>query len=171
MRHHFAGVAGQFAQQRELLWRQVHLGTGFAHNACGQVDLDIIKAQSGGQQFRAGAVAQRSAHARQHFVGVERLGHIIIGAIIKRGNFLRSGITRRHPQYPRPERAQRRHEVEPVAIGQTKVEQRELWRFALHGSQCAGGICRLDHAIARAFKRAAQQCADRRFIVDHYHPD
>jgi hypothetical protein len=161
-----AGMAGELGEEAIFLRRQAHLFAGLRHPPRRQIDLDI----AGNHHRHLGPgrqpMAERGADPRQHLLGVERLGDIIVGAEIERGDLVLGLVARRDDDQSRARRLDQRHQLQPVAIGQPEIEQHRVRLVDLQRRQRLARGLGLDGSIAGAGDRGAEQPPDRALVID-----
>src|SRR3569623_40443 len=112
-------------------------------------------------------MAQRDSNSREQFADAERLGEVVVGARIERCNLVFLLSARRQDDHRRRKPfAQASEHVEPVLIGQAKIENNQVGRLRSSlGKRTLSGF-RLDQPIALSFQRRAYELADRAFVFD-----
>ena len=130
-------------EQPVLDRRQLHLGAADGDVAAHEIDLELADLEGGGILVRgAGGVAQRHAHARQQLAGAERLGHVVVGAGVERGDLVALLAARRqHDDRHRAPLAQPPDDLQAVHVGQAEVEDHDVG-LARATSTSASAPCR-----------------------------
>jgi hypothetical protein len=120
------GEACQFGDHGEFLRGEMDLLCAAGHPAIEQIECHAASGEAGASAIGADPSAQRGADPGEHFLGIERLGDVIVGAEIERGDFLLGGVARRDDQQCGTGSLDQRHQLEPVAIGQAEIEQHRI---------------------------------------------
>ena len=100
--HDPVGLGGEQSEDAVLLRGDVNVLPGAADATAGEVHLDLPDRHHLALAHRAQPVAQRRADAGEQLLGVERLGEIIVGAEIERGDLLVGTRACRYDQRRRP---------------------------------------------------------------------
>ena len=88
------GPLGEFGEHAIFLGREVDFLAAAGHPAIVEVDRHVADRHDRADRLVGQAVAQRGADAGEQFLGVERLGQVIVGAEIERGDLLRGVLAR-----------------------------------------------------------------------------
>jgi hypothetical protein len=161
-----SGVPDQQPEQGVLDWGESHVPIIFAHTPGRQVDLERSVAK---ERFKllAAAVAQRRPETGQELAGAERLGYVIIRACVKGGDLVCVVVSNTEDEYrDAAPFAQALEHRQTVQIGETEVEQNDLWPALGSLQNAIASSGRIDDAVAIAFKRDAQETADLCLVVD-----
>jgi hypothetical protein len=87
MGQHSPWILGELGKDAVFFGSKVYVRTVPPNAAGKQVDLQVIYVHNPGS-IGADPLAKRSSKARKNLVGVERLGHIVVCAEVKRGDLL-----------------------------------------------------------------------------------
>ncbi len=108
-------------------------------------------------------------HARQQFLGQERLGHVIDHARVERPQqhvaILRGG-DKHHRRHRRRQGLQCLEYIEPVHAGHDHVEQDQVRRGFAITRQCFIAIAGPDNLVALPFQQAGNHAQVDRLVVD-----
>jgi len=167
MGYHLAGVLNEQTQERVFSGRELD-GLAFqGDGASGQIHFQIAGTKDGGVG-RGKRATLGNSQAGQQFAGAERLGYVIVRAVIQRGDFILLPVAdgEDDDRHAAPF-AQALKETDTTHVRQSKVEEHHI-RVVLRGFDQAflpvGGF---EHAVAAGFQTHAQQTPDLDFIVDH----
>ena len=113
-------------------------------------------------------MALRHAQPRKQFASAERFRHIVVRAVVQRGDFVVVAVAHGQHQHgcaaPFAQPFQDRHAVE---IRQAEVEHDDF-RPALRGfEQTVLSGRGLEHLVAVRFERDPEQAADLHLVVNH----
>ncbi|PAV92759.1 hypothetical protein WR25_06737 [Diploscapter pachys] len=162
-------MVGEQRQHLIFLARQMHLRARAFDAVRGGIDRHLARAHHTAALRLA--TPERDAQAGEQFLAVERLGHVIVRAEVECGDLVLGRIARgddqqRDPRRPRDDR----HQLQPVPPRQPQIEQHRIRRVLRHRGQRRARIGGVDHVVAGALQRLAEQPPDRRLIIHHQHP-
>src|ERR1700733_3598970 len=122
-----AQVARQAGEHAVLERREVHLAGRPERRAACQIHLQRGELQRGGGRGPAPVAAHPRAQPRQQLRRTERLGDVVVGAGIQRGDLLLLHGARRqhHDRHLRPAAHAADH-VQAVLVGQPQVDQQQV---------------------------------------------
>ena len=159
-------VVEQIGQELIFLRGQLHRIAGQGHLARSRVEPDIACDQFGRGVAR-GAADQR-AQAGNQFLGLERLGDIIVGAGIEARYLVRPAVARGQHEHrgslalfaPAVENGQ------PVDFRQTEIEHDRVVILGLSEKEAFLAVARRVDRITRPFERVLQLLAEIGFVLD-----
>ena len=162
-------VLEQVLEQEELLGRQPDLTAVDQDDVPFDVHGERAVSQEPGGAGPMGAPQQR-AHARDHFVGAERLGDVVVGAQLEPDDAIRLfGPGREHDDRDaRRARvtAQRAAYLQAVEAGEHQVEQQQVGQRAAHRRQDFRAGVKHVHGKAGAPEAVAEQVRDVVVVLD-----
>ena len=92
-----------------------------------EVDLDVVEGQHAGTRTRAVRAAKDRPHARRQFIGMERLGDVVVGAEIQTLGLVGGGALRRQQDHRHwPALTQLPHDLDPIKVGHDDIEQDDV---------------------------------------------
>ena len=95
--------------------------------AAGEVDLELVDVDHRGRRRGVRDAPQRRADAREQLLGVERLGHVVVGAGVERGDLVLLSVARgEHDHGHVAERPHPPQHFDPVEVGEAEVEQHDV---------------------------------------------
>src|SRR6266446_9704476 len=169
VRQHFSGVLDEQAQEPVFGGRELYFLPLQRDDAGGQIDFQLTRAKDRHLRRRL-RVPLGDPQAGHQFAGAERFGHVVIRAIVQRGNLVFFAVAHReHQDRNAAPFAQPFEDAHAVHVGQTQVQQHQFG-VSLRGfgeAVLAGG--RFEYAVAMRFQTHAQQPANLHFVV--YHQD
>ena len=127
LRHHEAGVACEEGEDVELGRRQGDLLARPADAAAGDVDLEVAGRDDRRRRRERRRPPQQRADAGEQLAGGERLGEVVVGALVQRRDLV--GLVGAHRQdqdrrgHPR---AQLAADLDAGAVGEHEVEHHEV---------------------------------------------
>ena len=164
--HHLALVVEQVAEQLVFLGGQLHRLAAARDLARARVEPDVARGQLGGGIARG--AADQGAQPGDQFLGLERLGDIVVGAGIEAGHLVRPAVARGEHQdrgglaflAPAVEHGQ------PVDLRQAEIEDDRVILLVGAEIEALLAIGGEIHRIARAFQRVAELLPQVRLILD-----
>lgn len=116
---------------------------------------------------RVAADRRRTALTRQQYVGVERLGDIVVCAQFQTENCIQFPPTSRDKDDWNSDELELLHRFQAIHTGQADIQQHKVGPVALGDSQTIfGSGCRAD-AIARLLKLQGQTAPQKRVVICH----
>src|SRR5260221_5562116 len=170
LRDDLAEVARQHGEQPVFNRRQVHGRRRAGHDTAGEVHANGAELHHGITFGPGRDTAQCNAIPRQHLPHPERLGEIVVGTGIQRGDLVRFvGARRQHDDRHRTPAAQIADELDAVEVRQPEVQHDEIG-FAGAGldEPILCGL-RLEYLVSLCFQRSAHEAADLLFILHDQH--
>ena len=174
-RDHAILVLHQKAEQIELAPGESDLAPVHEHGHGVEIGKQMRAAIGQGQRFVTGPPPQHRPHARRQFAQAERLGHIIVGAVLEPGDALVfTGARGQHDDWHAPHlvaRAQDPTHVDAAQDGQIQIENDQVGNpFGCH-TQCGiAGADNLRLGVAAALERMLDEPGDILFVFDDENP-
>ncbi|CCV16199.1 hypothetical protein MESS4_830419 [Mesorhizobium sp. STM 4661] len=168
-----ACVLYQDAQYVVFLRRQLYLPVLDLDDALHQIDGEIAGLEHRLFALLLEFVTKRHTDARDQLIHAERLGDVVIGAELERGDD--AGLVgaagkddHGNVQAVVPPFAQ---QIMSAHAGQAEIEQDQVRLFRLDEFDRRLGVRRLADRIALAAETDAEQFSDRRFVIDDQYTD
>ncbi len=142
LRHHPPGIAQQQRQQRVFLAGQRNRLAVHAHVAAGQVDMQVTIVEHRHLAFAVGAAAaQQRPHPRHQLLGAERLGHVVVGAIVQGPHLLRlAGAHAEHDHRHLAPLPQLGQHVMAFHVGQADIQHHQVGTVLGQPLQAFGAV-------------------------------
>jgi hypothetical protein len=153
--------------------RQPHVTLSADHPLCEQVDGEVVGLHQGRRGGARGLLdaADGGAQPGHQLVHAERLGDVVVGARVQRGDLLAGRLARRQDQdrHPAPA-AQGTDHVDAVHVGQPQVQQHHVGLVRRRQAQGRGAVGGRVHAVPPYLHVDHEGPYELRVVLHHQHP-
>lgn len=166
VRHNFAAVLHEEAEEGVLFCGEVDFLAGTADGARGKVDFDGADAHDGG--FGGGLdAAQDGTDTREEFASAEWFGEIVVGPGVEGFDFIVfAGAHREHEHGDVAPFAEAAEDFDAADVGESEVEDDAVGLARGGFLQAEDAVFGFANGVAATFKRETQEAADLHFVVD-----
>ena len=166
VRQYAVRMTRQKDEELELLRRQPDLAGAHQDAPAIEVDHQRAEIEPAVVGHRRDST-QRRSHPREQFLGIERLAHVIIGALFERRHFvLLAGFRRQYDDRHIGSLPHARADLEAVVIREAQVEHDQLRPMPI---QCLeGGLRRRGalHVVALHHEQQRETLLQKRIVID-----